>query len=392
MIAALACLSVVAMLLFLHPYIGYPLSLRLFRQRPLDENGPPPMKMSLLFSAYNEERSLPEKIANLRAIKELYPDLEILAYDDASSDRTADLLRAESDLLSAIIAPERAGKATGMRRMVAQASGDICIFTDANVTLDPSSIAALQRHFQDPEIGGVAGALYYTNEDASTTAKVGGMYWRLEEWIKRLESRCGSIMGADGSIFATRRHLYPVVPPHLLDDMTASMAVPLAGKRLIHATDVRAFERSATSSADEFRRKRRIACRAYNTHRHLWPSIRGSFGLAGIYKYVSHKLLRWFGLAWLAVSLALAAAVTIALGQWWLALAGAAAALAALALGRAGAPVLGQCYQVLLSIAATFLGVVDAQRGLTYQTWSPAKSRDVVASVEVPALELEATC
>ena len=77
---------------------------------------------------------------------------------------------------------------------------------------------------------------------ASPTAKVGALYWRLEEATKALESRTGSVMGGDGSIFSIRRSLYPDFPDSVLDDLTVSMSPVFAGKRLIRADDVIAFE------------------------------------------------------------------------------------------------------------------------------------------------------
>ena len=373
----LLVLAVIFMALFLHPYMVYPLSLRRFRPVPLHVAPSHALPgASLLFCAYNEERSLPAKLANLREVKSRYPWIEILAYSDCSSDATLALLLAEPDLLRVVPSHERTGKATGMRRMAAEAKGEILIFTDANVLLDPASVEPLLRYFSDPAVGGVAGSLHYVNEEASTTAKVGGVYWRLEEALKQRESRVGSIMGADGSIFATRRALYPEVPPHLLDDMTVSMSVIFAGQRLIHATDVIAYEKNATRSSDEFRRKRRIACRAFNTHRYLWPSIRRHFGAADLYKYISHKLLRWLGLIPLLLAGGCAVAGLALAGLPWLAFALVAAAGAVLGLGRAGAPLLGGLYEIFLSIVATFMGVMDSLAGKTYQTWSPAKSRD----------------
>ncbi len=44
-------------------------------------------------------------------------------------------------------------------------------------------------------------------------------------------------------------------------------------------------------------------------------------------------------------------------------------------LGRLGVPVLGAGAELLLSILATFLGIIDSLRGKTYQTWAPALSR-----------------
>jgi cellulose synthase/poly-beta-1,6-N-acetylglucosamine synthase-like glycosyltransferase len=378
MTGVFAACAIICLVLFVHPYVGLPLSLRLMRSRPLalDPSAPLP-SATLVFSAYNEERALPSKLANLEAIRALHPGLEILAYSDMSADRTLEILLSRPDLLRVVRSTERTGKATGMRRMVAEARGDVIIFTDANVLLDPASVAPMLRYFSDRHIGGVSGTLRYINEADGATAKVGGLYWRLEEALKSLESRCGSMMGADGSIFATRRAIYPVVPAHLLDDMTVSMSVLFEGLRLISGPDVIAYEKSTTSSADEFRRKRRIAARAFNTHRFLWPKIRRSLPLIDQYKYVSHKLLRWFGLPFL-ILFALLATLALVEGGWGRAASFAwVGALLAYWLGRTGrVPVLGAAVEILHAVIATFVGVLDSLRGMTYQTWSPAKSRD----------------
>ena len=372
-----AIISALCLLAFLHPYIGYPLSLRLMRARPLRPAPETPLpSATLLFCAHNEERALPDKLRNLEQIKALHPGIRIMAYSDNSTDRTDAMLAARPDLLTFIPSGGRTGKATGMARMVAMADTDICIFTDANVILAPESVAPLLDCFRDPQVGGVSGKLVYINDEAGTTASVGGLYWRLEEQIKALESRCGSMMGADGSIFATRRAIYPTVPPHLLDDMIASTSVMFEGLRLVSGPGVIAYEKSTTSSADEFRRKRRIACRAFNTHRHLWPSIRQHFPAADLYKYVSHKLLRWFGAPVLALAILSCTAALLLSGHALWAAALWVAGLLGLALGKMGVKPFSTVTEILLSIVATFIGVIDALSGKTYQTWAPAKSRD----------------
>src|SRR3546814_2154807 len=103
-----------------------------------------------------------------------------------------------------------------MNTLVQAAEGDIVVFTDANVMVDPAALAALRRSFADPTVGCVCGQLVYTNPEEGATAAVGSFYWRLEERIKALESRSGSTMGADGSIFAVRRGLYRAVPPDII--------------------------------------------------------------------------------------------------------------------------------------------------------------------------------
>lgn len=371
----LTILCTISFLFFVHPYVLYPLSLKLMPAQPINRRPAEPLRATLMFSAYNEAASLPLKIENIRVIKALHPDMEFLAYSDMSSDDTLQILEDAADVLTVIPASERTGKAAGMGLMVKKASGEICIFTDANTLLKPESVKHLLSYFSDPEVGGVAGSLYYTNEGDSTTALVGGLYWRLEEKVKQLESRTGSIMGADGAIFAIRRSLYPYVPPHLLDDMTVSMSIVLQGMRLVHATDVHAYERSTTVSSDEFRRKRRIACRAFNTHRYLQPMIRDKFPLLNRYKYFSHKLLRWFGAIPLAFFVLFACLLAIELGG----VAGGSLVVAGGALlyglGRLGVPVLAVLSELLHSIVATYLGIIDSSRGKTYQTWTPAASR-----------------
>jgi len=371
-VAAVVCLA-----LFLHPYVTFPLSLMTMKRREVNiDAGAPLPSATLFFSAYNEERALPAKLANVEAIKALHPDIKVIAYSDMSSDGTSAILRSRPDLLTAVIGEERAGKATGMRKMVAMADTDICIFTDANVELEPASVARLLAYFSDPTVGGVAGTLHYVNPDDGVTASVGSLYWKLEEKIKTLESRCGSIMGADGSIFAVRRAYYPVVPPHLLDDMTVSTSMIFAGLRLINAQDVIAFEKNTTSATDEFRRKRRIACRAFNTHRFLWPQTK-KLPAVDVYKYVSHKLLRWMGALFLGLAALFATLFLVVVGWWPAALVLWIGGVLAIVVGDVvKPPVLGPAVEMLRSIWATFVGVMDSFRGLTYQTWAPAKSRD----------------
>ncbi len=369
-------IAVIAALVFIHPYILYPFALKLLPREPLSPAfafGRP--SATLVFCAYNEARSMPAKIANLIAIRELVPDIRFMAYVDFGTDPTAVLLREHPDLIEVHEAAERTGKALGMRRLVAAADTDVMIFTDANVLVEPASIPRMLDYFADQQVGGVCGTLILTNPDESETASVGSAYWRLEERIKHRESRSGSTMGADGSIFATRRDLYPHVPGHLLDDFIVSMSVVFSGHRLISAPDVIAYERVATSSGDEFRRKRRIACRAYSSHRYLDPRLR-AMSLQNRLKYTSHRVIRWFGALWAALAL------VAALIAMWQLLGAPAALIALLAVALAGTVILratrglaGRLAEIGWAIIATMMGVLDALRGKRYQTWQPPQTR-----------------
>ena len=360
--------------LVLYPYLVFPAILRVLPSKPIARANGYTGRISMLFCAYNEGQVIAEKLGNIAMLKARYPDLEVLAFDDGSSDDSCEQLEARPDLVSVLRGAGRCGKAHGMKRLAAQAQGDILVFTDANVLLDEAALANLLAWYGDPDVGGVCGTLKYLGEGVSATASVGGLYWRLEERIKAAESRSGNVMGADGSIFSVRRALYPSFPDTVLDDMTVSMAVVFAGKRLIAVEDVVAYERLVSARSEEFRRKMRIAARAFHTHRYLAPQL-GRMATIDVFKYVSHKLLRWFGGLFLMVG-ALALVGLVLSVSWLVGALFLTAVLVVAAMGlRAKSGVLGQSVEIILALIATQIGVFRAMRGQVVVTWTPAKSR-----------------
>lgn len=366
----LLCIAAIA-----YPFFLYPMLLKLLPVRTVraDTAGAGTSSASLLFCAYNETAAMPEKIANLVAIKALHPDIQILAFDDGSSDDTARQLAARPDILT-LVRGNRSGKAHGMKRLAAMATGDVLIFTDANVVLTPQSVAKLLAYYGDPMIGGVLGSLHYLQDESSATASVGQSYWKLEERLKDLESRSGNVLGADGSIFSIRRALYPEFPDTVLDDLTVSMAVIFAGKRLIKVSDVIAHERLVAGRTDEYRRKVRIAARAWHTHSYLRPQLR-RMTLVDRFKYGSRKIVRWFGAVFLVVgglaALGLACLIDVRLA---LALAVAGGVVLSLGLLSDNGP-LAKVADIMLAYMATLQGIVRAIRGKTFAVWTPAKTR-----------------
>ena len=372
LVAGLALLA-----LAVHPFLSYPLSLRLLarrRPRPIAGHGRPSGRVALCVCAYNEEQVIRAKVENMLSLRTATPGLELLIYVDGASDHTAKIVREYGDSVRLVASASRLGKTHGMNTLVAMTEADYVVFSDANVTFAPDAVQRLVAPFSDPHVGCVCGHLIYTGAGGNATVATGSLYWRLEEHIKTLESASGSVMGADGSIFAIRRAVHEPPPPDLIDDMYVSLAVLCGGHRVVRAADALAYEEAVSRPGEEYRRKVRIACQAFNVHRALRGRLR-ALPLVDRYKYVSHKLLRWMTIYLLA-----AGAFCLMAG---LALAGAWAALAAMiVMGAVGSIVIGRAARgpfdtvrdAMGAFIATGVGVWRSLRGDRFQTWTPPAS------------------
>ena len=156
--------------------------------------------------------------------------------------------------------------------------------------------------------------------------------------------------------------------------MYVSFMVLIEGRRIVQSQRARAYELSATSASDEFGRKARIACQAFNVHRLLWPKLRQLDAITR-YQYVSHKLLRWLAIYFLGAAALTFLAALCAAGLPQLAF--------ALLLGVGLAAVCGNLYgikpvlqiqDVLTALLGAGVGVWHSLTGRRYQTWTPAAS------------------
>ncbi len=378
--SALLILGVLCLAAACHPFITYPCSLIVLRalypakRPPSDGIADSPLNCAICVCAYNEERTIARKVDNLLALRAREPGLEIHVYVDGATDRTAEILREYESQIDLQIAAERRGKTYGMNLLASRAQAPILIFSDANVLMDLDCVRDFRRHFADPQIGCVGGTLIYTNSGSSATAASGSAYWRFEEAIKRLEMQSGSVMGADGSVFAIRRSLHQPPPEHIIDDMYVSLMILCSGYRVIQAGDAIAYEESVVSAREEFRRKMRIACQAFNVHRLIWPKLRKLDAIT-LYKYVSHKLIRWFTIYFLAIAAVAFEAALIVSGHAGIAVMLIVGAAAALLLGCVSSmKPFAQIAGVIAAFTGTGLGVWRSLRGERYQTWTPAAS------------------
>lgn len=334
--------------------------------------------ISIVFCAHNEARSIGSKLDNVSQLMTIYPGKsEAIVYLDGCIDETPQIALGHpavtASRIQIIEGSLRVGKSEGMNAAVSRAKGEIIVFTDANVMLDEHCLQVAAAEFRDPKIGCLCGHLLYVNPNDSATAKVGSLYWRFEEWLKKQESMQGSTIGADGSLFALRRSLFRFVPADIIDDMYSSIGALVQGYRVVRSENFIAHEMHAVMSKDEFRRKVRIACRATNCLRFLWPQLAG-IGVWNKYKVFGHKIMRWltiffllFGSACLVTGLALDKRYGIL--EFLI-----GAILFFVLAARARIKLFSSVEEILLAFCATGIGLIESFEGKRYQTWNIAGS------------------
>jgi len=103
-------------------------------------------RVSIVFAARDEERGI--EAAARSHLAQDYPDFEVVAVDDRSTDRTGEILgqvAAGADALTVIriesLPPRWLGKCHALSRGVRAATGEWVLFTDADVVLDPSALS-----------------------------------------------------------------------------------------------------------------------------------------------------------------------------------------------------------------------------------------------------------
>jgi cellulose synthase/poly-beta-1,6-N-acetylglucosamine synthase-like glycosyltransferase len=372
-------LAFVSALFAVFPFTCYPATLlalsRVKNRRPYRRFPTRHPSISLVFCAHNEEQVIENKIQNVLAVSNAYlGDVEALAYLDGCTDKTGRILAAHAGDIGILEEQERRGKSYGIKRLMEKARGEIVVFNDANAMMAENALSVAASYFDHPDIGCLCGHLILVNPAESPTAAVGSAYWRFEEWLKQMETDTGSTMGADGSLFAIRRELFRPPPDDLIDDMHTSLMVLLGGWRVVRAPEFVAYETVTVRSEDEFRRKIRIACRAFNCFRSLAPSLHRMSPL-NVYKLYGHKVLRWLTIMNLGGS-ALFLALALAMEGRWMTLGSlvCAGSVVGVILTALRDGFVGSAREAILALVATGWGVLESCRGKRYQTWSISAS------------------
>ncbi len=191
------------------------------RRERFDPAFRPPV--SVLIAAYNEEPVIARTVHS--ALASDYPDLEVVVVDDGSTDGTAAAVEAAfgGDPRVRLVRQANGGKAAALNRGRSLARGEVLVAFDADTMVAPDAVPLLVRHFQDPQVGAVAGNVKVGNRVNALTIWQSIEYVSAQNLDRRANALLNGVTVVPGAIGAWRRSAVEAAGGFLTDTLAEDM-------------------------------------------------------------------------------------------------------------------------------------------------------------------------
>jgi cellulose synthase/poly-beta-1,6-N-acetylglucosamine synthase-like glycosyltransferase len=280
----------------LYVYAGYPVLVYLvsiIRPREVKKSAFAPT-VTVLITAYNEEKAIRAKLENTLLIDYGREKLEILVASDGSTDKTDEIVKEFAARGVKLFRQEgRMGKTYTQNKAVEQSAGEIILFSDATTMYEKDVLQVMLPNFADETIGCVAGRLIYVDESQSGVGKGAKSYWNYETFLKKSESRAGSLIGASGCLYAVKKSAYQPMYPEACSDFLICTVVFKQGLRSIYEPNAVCTEETNRQTDKELQMRVRVILQTFTDlwrNREMLNPFRSGFYAVEL---ISHKVLRY---------------------------------------------------------------------------------------------------
>ena len=368
--------------LLAYVYLGYPLLVyivgALFPKTVLRSEIEP--KVTVLITAFNEEAAIREKLDNTLQIDYPADKLEILVASDGSTDRTDEIVKEFDPRGIRLFRQDgRVGKTMTQNKAVEQAIGEIILFSDATTLYAKDVFRQLLPAFSDDSVGCVAGRLVYLDEDESNVGIGARSYWSYETFLKMVESRACSLIGASGCLYAVRKSAYEPMYPEACSDFLICTSIYRKGLRSVFAPEAVCYEHTNRQANDELRMRVRVISQTFTD---LWrnrdmlnPFRSGFFAI----EMISHKVLR-YAVPFILIALLCASGILVETSVFYISAMAVQVLFYTLAFAgwlmeRAGRrlSLLAMPLYFVLANLASLVAFYKFLRGETYTRWEPIR-------------------
>jgi cellulose synthase/poly-beta-1,6-N-acetylglucosamine synthase-like glycosyltransferase len=292
-------LAAAPLVIAIYAYLGYPLILCIvgrLRPRPIDTllGAPWPM-VTVTVPVYNAASRIRGTLESLLQLDYPRALVQVLVISDASTDGTDAIVREFGGQgVELLRLPRRIGKTAAENAALSVARGEIIVNVDATIIVPPSSLKPLVRVFDDPTIGVASGRDISVGGTSQSGTGAESSYTGYEMWIRDLETRVGSIVGASGCFYGIRRSIHAKpLPMGLSWDFASPLVAQKQGYRSVSVPAAVCIVPRTAEIRTEITRKVRTMARGLRTLFYLRslmnPMQYGGFALM----LISHKLLRW---------------------------------------------------------------------------------------------------
>jgi cellulose synthase/poly-beta-1,6-N-acetylglucosamine synthase-like glycosyltransferase len=280
-----------------YTYAGYPVLIALIstlRPRKITRSDFTP-SVTIIITAYNEERALAAKLANTLTLDYPRDLLEIMVASDCSSDRTDEIVQSFGN--QGVILhrqPQRLGKTAAQNAAVEKAHGEIVVFSDATSLYETDALRKIVRNFADQTVGCVGGRLVYVDPGDTHVGRGARRYWGYETFLKKHESAACSLIGVSGCLYAVRKSAYTPLPNEACSDFIIATRMVEQKLRAIYEPEAVCTEETNQRQDNELRMRVRVIAQTFTDlwrHRAMLSPLRS--GLYGI-QLLSHKVMRYF--------------------------------------------------------------------------------------------------
>jgi glycosyltransferase involved in cell wall biosynthesis len=292
--SAVIYIFIVSVFSVIYSYFGYPLSLyiiSMFKKNNVEKGVYFP-NVSMIITAYNEEKRIAAKIENTNAVSYPRDKLQIIIASDGSTDGTNQICERYKDFgIELLPIPHRGGKENAQKEAIKIATGDVIVFTDVATMLEPAGIERIVSNFADPSVGCVSSEDLLVGRDGKPSGE--GFYVRYEMLLRRLESQVNSLVGLSGSFFAARKSVCQDFSGDMQSDFRTLLNSRRMGLRGICDPEATGSYLDVSDSSREFDRKVRTVLRGLTVFfEHIEFLNILKYGFFS-YQYFCHKLLRW---------------------------------------------------------------------------------------------------